>query len=440
MTQAQDTFTISNPQAFRSNLLRWCMDFEVFCYLDSCNFYTPERMKLPLPFYRRYDCVAGLGAAQVLQPGKNDHFPSIASFSKLPGWKFGYLTYDLKNETENLSSRNPDGMNAPESGFFIPEITITLKGNQASIYSKDAALIKEARNKLSSLATELPVWCRTEAGKLTGTMGRNQYVKRVQKLQEHIACGDIYEVNFCQEFFREDKSLDPFNVYSQIQKNAPAPFSAFYRNGNIWAISASMERFLCHRKGKLISQPIKGTIRRGSSPDEDRELARRLKNDPKERAENVMIVDLVRNDLNKNAIPGTVQVEELFGIYPFPQVHQMISTISAKLQSASASTRALRDAFPMGSMTGAPKLRAMELIEEYELSKRGIFSGSIGYIDPAGDYDFNVVIRTILYNASRRYLSLHAGSAITFDASASQEYEECLLKIGRLSTIATGTN
>jgi para-aminobenzoate synthetase component I len=179
---------------------------------------------------------------------------------------------------------------------------------------------------------------------------------------------------------------------------------------------------------RLISQPIKGTIRRGENEAEDQLLRQQLRNDEKELAENMMIVDLVRNDLARSARTGSVKVEEMFGIYAFRQVHQMISTVTAQLKEAIPFTEAIRQAFPMGSMTGAPKIRAMELIDQYEQSRRGLFSGAVGYITPEGDFDFNVVIRSILYNAANHYLSFHVGSAITYDSVPEKEYEECLLK------------
>lgn len=190
-----------------------------------------------------------------------------------------------------------------------------------------------------------------------------------------------------------------------------------------------MERFLKKEGNKLISQPIKGTIRRGSEPTEDQALAEQLQNDPKERAENVMIVDLVRNDLARSSTPGSVQVEELFGIYPFPIVHQMTSTVSSRLRTECSGLDALKAAFPMGSMTGAPKIMSMQLIDRYELTRRGIYSGAIGYFTPEGNFDFNVVIRTLVYDASRQYASLQVGSAITYDSIPEKEYEECFVKI-----------
>jgi para-aminobenzoate synthetase component 1 len=197
---------------------------------------------------------------------------------------------------------------------------------------------------------------------------------------------------------------------------------------NQYIISASPERFLAKRGRQLISQPIKGTAKRSANLAEDEQLKLSLKNHPKEQQENVMIVDLVRNDLTRSAVAGTVKVEELFGIYSFEQVHQMISTVTCLKADDVSDVEAIRNTFPMGSMTGAPKVNAMRLMEKYERSKRGVYSGAVGYFSPDGDFDFNVIIRTILYNAATQYLSFQVGSAITHSADAENEYQECLLK------------
>ncbi|WP_316933289.1 anthranilate synthase component I family protein [Pedobacter lusitanus] len=259
-------------------------------------------------------------------------------------------------------------------------------------------------------------------------MDRKTYLSKVNELREHIARGDIYEVNFCQEFFAENAAINPYEVYLNLNKLSPTPFSGFFKLHGKYILSASPERFLCKRGEQLISQPIKGTAKRSHNQIEDELIKTALKNNLKEQAENVMIVDLVRNDLTKSAIRGTVKVNELFGIYSFPQVHQMISTVSCRMNPELHPVEAIANTFPMGSMTGAPKVRAMELIEETECSRRGIYSGAFGYFDPEGDFDFNVVIRSILYNEEKKYLSFQVGGAITFASSAEAEYEECMLK------------
>jgi len=257
---------------------------------------------------------------------------------------------------------------------------------------------------------------------------REEYISNAKKLIEHIHCGDIYEVNYCIEFFAENVSVDPSSLFLKLNELTQAPFSCLYKNGEHWLICASPERFL-HKKGScIISQPIKGTRARGKTFEEDEKLKMELFLDEKERSENVMIVDLVRNDLSKSAKKNSVKVEELFGIHSFKSVHQMISTVRAELRNDVHPVDAIRNAFPMGSMTGAPKIKAMELIDEFENVKRGLYSGAVGYFTPDLDFDFNVVIRSIQYNSKTGYLSFMVGSALTANADPEKEYEECLLK------------
>jgi para-aminobenzoate synthetase component 1 len=207
-----------------------------------------------------------------------------------------------------------------------------------------------------------------------------------------------------------------------------APFSAFVKVNGAVIICASPERFIKKAGHQLVSQPIKGTAPRGSTPQEDAALKGGLLNNEKELSENVMITDLVRNDLSKHAARNTVKVDELFGIYSYTQVHQMISTVSAQLNNESDYINAIKDAFPMGSMTGAPKIMAMKLIEQHEQMKRGLYSGALGYIEPNNNYDFNVLIRSIFINSTNNKAQFCVGSAITSDANAEDEYRECLLK------------
>jgi para-aminobenzoate synthetase component 1 len=258
-------------------------------------------------------------------------------------------------------------------------------------------------------------------------LSRDQYLDAVQTLKKHIARGDCYEINFCQEFFVDNIRLDPVQAYQRLARVSPNPFSAYYHNGDAYLLCASPERYLKKSGSLVISQPIKGTIARAAGASDELQKSKLLQN-PKERSENVMIVDLVRNDLSKICRQGSVVADELFGIYTFPQVHQMISTIRGVLRPEIGFTEILQASFPMGSMTGAPKRKVMELIDRYEAGRRGLYSGALGYIDPSGDFDFNVVIRSILYNQSTGYLSFPAGSAITHHSDPGQEYEECLLK------------
>ena len=253
-------------------------------------------------------------------------------------------------------------------------------------------------------------------------------METVEKIKEHIRYGDIYEINYCQEFFAEDVVLDPLELYFRLNEFSGTPFSCYYKDGSRHLACGSPERFLKKEGNQLISQPIKGTKPRGKNKVLDMQMKEALQSSAKEQSENVMIVDLVRNDLSKTAEKGSVKVDELCGVYSFKNMHQMISTISSKLKKEVHFIDAIKECFPMGSMTGAPKIRSMELIEKYEKTKRGLYSGAVGYIDPVGDFDFNVVIRSILYNECNAYLSFIVGGAITDKSNPIEEYEECLLK------------
>jgi para-aminobenzoate synthetase component I len=344
-------------------------------------------------------------------------------------WQFGFISYDYKNSIEKLTSNNIDGVQFAEKHFFSPELLFEINETEVfihfekSLYNKQQVVqIFEEINKLSlSKITNQNI-------KITPRLSKADYLEKVKALQQHIQLGDIYEVNFCQEFYADQVEINPLALYLKLNKKSPTPFSCFVKHNDTYLLCASPERFIKKAGDKIISQPIKGTARRGSSDAEDEVLKEQLKNDPKERSENVMIVDLVRNDLSKIAQKGSVNVDELCGVYTFPQVHQLISTVSATIEKGVDFQDIIQATFPMGSMTGAPKVRAMELIEEYETTKRGLYSGTVGSIDDNGDFDFNVVIRSIIYNQKNKYLSYIVGGAITALSDPEKEYEECLLK------------
>ena len=342
----------------------------------------------------------------------------------------GFLGYDLKNESEQLRSANADGLQFPDLYFFVPQYIVVIRGKEVELIADDPQSIYKAIQEQS-----IPVELSNPGLEIQTRFTKAAYLEAVAKIKAHIARGDIYVTNFCQEFFSEGADINPLEVFVKLSQLSPNPFSAFFRHDHQYVLCASPERFLAKRGNNLISQPIKGTAPRSADKTEDEAIKKRLKAHTKELQENVMIVDLVRNDLTKSARPGTVKTEELFGIYSFSQVHQMISTVVCELDERTSPVNAIKNAFPMGSMTGAPKISAMRLMEQYERSKRGVYSGAIGYFSPDGDFDFNVVIRTILYDCAKRYLSFQAGSAITFHADAENEYEECLLKITAIKQV-----
>ncbi len=345
---------------------------------------------------------------------------------------FGFLSYDLKNEIEKLSSNNVDGLNFPDVCFWIPKYVVKLRNEHFEFVQGE---------KNSESLAFLNYFLEEETDQnfhrydfnFTPRISKEEYIKQVNKLKHHIQIGNIYEVNFCQEFYAKNVSIDyPFDAYFKLNNITKAPFSCYFHMDDYSIFGGSPERFLKKVGSKLISEPIKGTAKRGFSKAEDDELIQALVSDPKERAENVMIVDLVRNDLSKIATKNSVQVEELCQIYSFETVHQMISRISCEIAESISFTDIIKATFPMGSMTGVPKIRAMELIEEHESFKRGVYSGSIGYIKPNGDFDFNVVIRSLLYNQKNNYLSCSVGGALTILSDPEKEYEECLVKVKRI--------
>lgn len=381
------------------------------------------------------DTLIAIGKTSELIVNEKDALKQLEAFYKAQknNWMFGYLSYDLKNEIEQLNSNNDDAIQFPLLHFFVPELVIEIDKKNITLTYNDSDTSEERAAAIYKTATEHTVknennTRENNTTKINSKIAREEYITSVNKLKEHISKGDIYEVNFCQEFFSEQAYINPTDVYTKLNNISQAPFSAYYQSNNHYLLSSSPERFIKKTGNQLISQPIKGTAKRATDKNEDEQLKHELKNSEKERSENVMIVDLVRNDLSKVAQKGTVQVDELFGIYSFKQVHQMISTISCALKEDASFIDIIKSTFPMGSMTGAPKHSAMQLIEKYESTKRGLYSGAVGYISPDGDFDFNVVIRSILYNANNNHLSFMVGSAITDKSKAESEYEECLLK------------
>lgn len=427
------SFNPENPGSFKYQILNWLKKFKTFSLLDSNAFYSGKD-HTSHPFYHSYDFLAAAGVKEEIILDHGNSIEQLKKFFTLnEDWLFGYLGYDLKNEIENLDSRNPDHLNFSELHFFIPNILITGKEDSFKIYTQTTIQTGKILEEIEKQESLKPETSETRDNiTLKSRVSRKDYYQNVEKIKKNILEGDVYEINYCQEFFNSGEKIDPFQLYSNLTEINPAPFSCFLRFNDQYIISFTMERFLKKAGNKLISQPIKGTIKRGKSAEKDKALMKELQKDPKERAENVMIVDLVRNDLARSAKTGSVNVEELFGIYSFPAVHQMISTVTAQIRDEVHFLDTIKNAFPMGSMTGAPKVKAMELIEKYESTKRGVFSGAVGYITPWQDFDFNVIIRTFLYDQVKKYLSLPVGSAITFDSSPAKEYEECKVKIEKL--------
>ena len=304
-----------------------------------------------------------LGSKAEFKPEKNQVFDGLKSFVKEnQDWVFGYLSYDLKNEVEpSLSSKNKDHLNFPEVHFFVPEIVVELTVDFTKIHftkNEQKDLFISFLGEKSKKTTEKPSKVNFKQ-----RMSKENYEQRFEAIKEHIQQGDIYEMNFCHEFYAENVEINPFGTYTKLNELTNAPFSVFYKNESQFVLCGSPERYIKKEANKIISQPIKGTAKRLTSKIEDDKIASDLAKNIKERAENVMIVDLVRNDLSKSAKKGSVKVEELCKVYSFKQVHQMISTIVSEIEPNTHPVTVLKDTFPMGSMTGAPKVSAMRIIE-----------------------------------------------------------------------------
>jgi para-aminobenzoate synthetase component 1 len=418
------TITLTDVATFMQKALQWANYFPTVCLLDSNNY--PQLSYSTKDWELAVDAIRQISTAEnSLKQLKQFHTESRSTI-------FGYLTYDLKNELEDLQSIHQDRLGFPALHFFEPRYVLSIHGDKLTVnrnYPETVELV-EMINKI-----DLNQNHSHSSIKLTLRTDKSTYLKNVASIREQIIAGDFYELNYCNEFFAEGVSLSPTTVFNSLNNKASAPFSCFYKLEDKYLLCASPERFLAKNGTKIIAQPIKGTVKKGQTEEENTDLIEQLQNDEKERAENVMIVDLVRNDLAKTAKPGSVKVEELFGIYTFNTVHQMISTVVSEVNSDVHPIDILKAAFPMGSMTGAPKVMVMQTIEQYENFKRGLYSGTVGYITPDGDFDFNVVIRSVLYNSKNKYISVPVGGAITFDSIAEKEWEEILLKADLARTV-----
>ncbi len=462
-TRTCASFPIQDFQYTKQQMLTWASPFNICCFLDS------QTSTLPVFSTSSYNCLLAVGAVDQLECPAGMAIDQLLAFSSQhKDWMFGHFGYGLAKETEPIVADDaslqtaagsfgsklspvPDGspseLSSPSSGpvprpsasstdltdqigfpdlfFFIPETVIELDAAEihiASVGDPEAIWRAIAGTRLSGSSPP-------SISGFTPRISREEYLEIIGQLQAHILRGDCYEINFCQEFYSQQVSLDPLSVWNLLSKASPNPFSTFYRLDQRYLFCASPERYLKKEGDRLFSQPIKGTAPRiPGDPIADEAKGKELFHSAKNRAENVMVVDLVRNDLSRICIPGTVEVTELFGVYAFPHVFQMISTITGRMPADLPWPEAIAATFPMGSMTGAPKKKVVSLIDRYERSRRGIFSGAVGYVTPSGDFDFNVVIRSLMYNQENSFLSYQVGSGITFYSNPEEEYEECMLK------------
>ena len=428
------TYSIKSISNLNEKLLQWAQQYETAVWLDS-NKHHQE--------HSNFDNILAIDEFTSIKTDAEHAFEKLKEYQTITqDYLFGYISYDVKNASENLTSTNVDDLGFAELFFFQPQKILFIKDNRVEF--RYLSMVED------EIDTDFKAICdivlkpkkttiSNEEVEIRSRISKKDYLKKVDKILEYIHKGDVYEVNFCQEFYAKNTSINPLDIYEDLNTISEAPFATFLKIDHQFLLCASPERYLKKEGRKIISQPIKGTAKRFKNRLEDQKIATALSKDTKERSENIMIVDLVRNDLSKSAKKGSVRVEELCKVSSFKQVHQMISTVVSELKDDVHLVDVIKDTFPMGSMTGAPKISAMKIIEDLEETKRGLYSGTVGYFTPNGDFDFNVVIRSILYDAVKKYLSFSVGSAITAKSSPEKEYEECLLKAKAMQFVLTNS-
>ena len=439
MQRTTRTYSIKSISNLNEKLLQWAQQYETAVWLDS-NHHNQG--------YNSFHSILAVDEFTSIQTDVVNAFEKLKEYQSITqDYLFGYLSYDVKNATENLTSTNSDGLGFAELFFFQPQKILFVK-NDSIEFQYLTMVSDEIDTDFEAICTQEIKQKNTASTRLENggnivikpRIQKQDYLFKVGEILEHIHKGDIYEANFCQEFYAENTRINPLDIYEDLNTISEAPFATFLKIDSQYLLCASPERYLKKEGAKIISQPIKGTAKRLVDLQEDQKTATALSKDIKERSENIMIVDLVRNDLSKSAKKGSVKVEELCKVSSFKQVHQMISTVVSELKDEVHIIDVIKDTFPMGSMTGAPKISAMKIIETLEETKRGLYSGTVGYFTPMGDFDFNVVIRSILYDSEKKYLSFSVGSAITAKSTPEKEYEECLLKAKAMQFVLTNSN
>lgn len=421
MENKRSAFAVEDCRAFKIKMLNWSRRFNIFCFLDNSNYAAAETS---------FDCMLAAGCKTSVFLTGDTSLEKLQQFSDdNKDWLFGHFGYDILNSNSKGGDANKNEVDFGDGFFFVPEVLLRLEDHQLIVetaYHDHQEIFNDINEQDIVIKKNAPA----NNIEFQTNITKDEYISVINMLRRHILRGDCYEINFCQSFSADKVSVDPLFYYQQLSDISPNPFSAFYKLNDKYCLCASPERFLKKTGTKLISQPIKGTSKRNhSDASADEQNRQHLLNSDKEKSENVMVVDLVRNDLSRICTEGSVHVKELFGVYSFPQVHQMISTIEGEVDPKVKWTDIIKACFPMGSMTGAPKVKVMELIDKYESSPRGLFSGSIGYITPGNDFDFNVVIRSMMYDDTKKIISFKAGGGITFNSDPEQEYEESKLKV-----------
>ena len=414
MKRFSKSYSLKNKDLFVKKIVNFSSDQSHFTLLNSNDSFDD------------YELIIAYGAESFLQSSKNSLKKIDKYIDTVNDWIFGYLSYDLKNEIENLTDLNKDVFNLPNLYFYQPKVIWLIKEEKAEIYSLDEKNLKEDWNHVNSI--DYKDCKEISSVDLIARTSKEEYVRKIKNIKQRILQGDCYEMNYCFDMFSKNKTINPYKTYIKLNDYTRSPMSTFFKLNHLYLLSSSPERFIKRINRKIISQPIKGTAKRGLDSKEDEKIKYTLLSSPKELSENHMIVDLVRNDLSRVAEKGSVKVKNLNKLNTFKRVHQLISTIEAEIAIKTKFSKIITGMFPMGSMTGAPKIESMNIIDEYESTKRGLYSGSIGYIKPNKDFDFNVVIRSIIYDKELKEINVSVGSAITFKSDPESEFEECLLK------------
>ena len=414
MKRFSKSYSLKNKDLFVKKIVNFSSDQSHFTLLNSNDSFDD------------YELIIAYGAESFLQSSKNSLKKIDKYIDKVNDWIFGYLSYDLKNEIENLTDLNKDVFNLPNLYFYQPKVIWLIKEEKAEIYSLDEKNLNEDWDHINSIDYKDCIE-KSSVDLITRT-SKEEYVRKIKNIKQRILQGDCYEMNYCFDMYSKNKTINPYKTYIKLNDYTRSPMSTFFKLNQLYLLSSSPERFIKRINRKIISQPIKGTAKRGLDSKEDEKIKYTLLSSPKELSENHMIVDLVRNDLSRVAEKGSVKVKNLNKLNTFKRVHQLISTIEAEIDVKTKFSKIITGMFPMGSMTGAPKIESMNIIDEYESTKRGLYSGSIGYIKPNKDFDFNVVIRSIIYDKLLKEINVSVGSAITFKSDPESEFEECLLK------------
>ncbi len=407
---------LPSPEQTRRHLLAWAASFPHVCWLDNCGSEADAYGEIEWLFGVSR---AGFSRTEDWQPGQ---------------WTMGVLPYDwaLLGDPRLPVAEGP-GIEWPGLPGFRPELLLLRPRNSDALWVMvDHPELKGWQACLESNSQPTPP---PGMGEFVAAWDRPTYLQAVAATREYIRNGDCYELNLAQLFSASGQLAQPWELFLRLIGISPVPFAGYFRHGKRHLICASPERFLRHDNAALLAQPIKGTARRGKTVSEDEALKLELAASDKERAENVMIVDLSRHDLNRFCEPGSVVVPHLFEVQSFAQVHQLVSTVQGQMRGDVKPMEALLGIFPPGSMTGAPKFRVMQLIGELEPVRRGLYAGSLGYVRPDGGFDFNVVIRSLIYDEEQRRLDYHVGGAITYDSVAEEEYAETLLKAKAIRTL-----